>query len=108
ASLRFLLLPAVLDLEDQLTAQELHLEEEFERNLQTSRIHLNALAVHRMSLAMEEFPQMVGLSRNQDCDRARSVLQRKRQFSCDKIAEEVDEEGPFTVEEDKARRTFLR
>uniref|UniRef100_A0A671K014 Uncharacterized protein n=1 Tax=Sinocyclocheilus anshuiensis TaxID=1608454 RepID=A0A671K014_9TELE len=64
--------------------------------------HLNALAVHRMSFAMEEFPQML------DCDSARSVLQRKRQFSCDKIAEEVDEEGPFTVEEDKARRTFLQ
>uniref|UniRef100_A0A8C2E313 Uncharacterized protein n=1 Tax=Cyprinus carpio TaxID=7962 RepID=A0A8C2E313_CYPCA len=70
--------------------------------------HLNALAVQRMSLAMEEFPQMLGLSGTQDCDRARSVLQRKRQFSCDKIAEEVDEEGPFTVEEDKAQRTFLQ
>uniref|UniRef100_A0A672SP10 Uncharacterized protein n=1 Tax=Sinocyclocheilus grahami TaxID=75366 RepID=A0A672SP10_SINGR len=70
--------------------------------------HLNVLGVHRMSFAMEEFPQMLGLSRTQDCDRARSILQRKRQFSCDKIAEEVDEEGPFTVEEDKARRTFLQ
>lgn len=70
--------------------------------------HMNALAVHRMSLAMEEFPQMLGSSRTPDCDRARSVLQKKRQFSCDKIAEEVDEEGPYTVEEDKARRTFLQ
>uniref|UniRef100_A0A672LCV3 Uncharacterized protein n=1 Tax=Sinocyclocheilus grahami TaxID=75366 RepID=A0A672LCV3_SINGR len=70
--------------------------------------HLNVLAVHRMSLALKEFPQMVGLSRTQDCNRARSVLQRKSQFSCDRIAEEVDEEGPFTVEEDKARRTFLQ
>lgn len=70
--------------------------------------HLNALAIDRMSLAMEEFPQMVGLSRTQDCDRTRSVLQWKKQFSCDKIAEEVDEEGPLTVEEDKALRTFLQ
>ncbi len=64
--------------------------------IQTSRMsahamemsHLNALAVHRMSLAMEEFPLMVGLSRSQDCDRAHSVLQWKKQFSCDDIAEE--------------------
>uniref|UniRef100_A0A8C2D2G6 Uncharacterized protein n=1 Tax=Cyprinus carpio TaxID=7962 RepID=A0A8C2D2G6_CYPCA len=70
--------------------------------------HLNALAFHRMSLAMTEFPQMVGLSRTQDCNRARSILQRPSQFSCDRIAEEVDEEGAFTVEEDKARRTFLQ
>ncbi|KAK9972001.1 hypothetical protein ABG768_025336 [Culter alburnus] len=70
--------------------------------------HLNASAVHRMSLAMEEFPQLLGLSRPQVSDRAWSVLRKKSQFSCGRIAEEVDEEGPFAVEEDKARRSFLQ
>lgn len=70
--------------------------------------HLNAFATHRMSLEVEEFPQLAGLSRTQHCDRARSVLRKMRAFSCDKIAEEVDEEGLFTVEEDKAERSFLQ
>lgn len=70
--------------------------------------HLNALAVHRMPLEVEEFPHLAGLSRTLDCDKARSILRRKREFSCDKIAEEVDEEGLFAVEEDKAERSFLK
>lgn len=67
---------------------------------------MNALASHRMALAMEEFPQPVGLSRAQDCEKARSILQKMMQFS--KITEEADEEGPYQVDEDKARRSFLQ
>lgn len=102
--------------------EELCSEEEFENaflthpNLQPHRMsahavmmsHLNAMAVYRMSLAMEEFPQLLGLSRTHDCTRARSVLRMKSKFSCGRIAEEVDEEGRFAVEEDKARRSFLQ
>lgn len=72
----------------------------------TEMSHFNALPSHRMALAMEEFPQPVGLSRAQDYERARSILQKKMQFN--KITEEVDEEGPYPADEDKARRTFLQ
>lgn len=102
--------------------EELCFEEEFENafpahpNRKPHRMsahavmmsHLNAMTLYRMSLAMEEFPQLLGLSRTRDCARARSVLRMKSKFSCGRIAEEVDEEGRLAVEEDKARRSFLQ
>ncbi|KAA0723616.1 hypothetical protein E1301_Tti003269 [Triplophysa tibetana] len=67
--------------------------------------HWNAMPSHRMSLAVEEFPQPVGLTRAQEGESARSILQKRMQFN--KIKEEVDEEGPHLVDEEKARRSFL-
>lgn len=72
----------------------------------TEMSHLNAMPSYRMTLAVEEFPQPVGLTRAQECESARSILQKKMQFN--KITEEVDEEGPHPVDEDKARRSFLQ